>query len=234
VFVHGAITDGPTTWAKQLPLAERWQVEVVTRPGFAPQPPIARCDFEPDAQQVAALLVAPAHVVGHSYGGLVALLAAAQRPERVNSLTLIEPAVFSLVRGDPLVEESIKVHERAVAEFGHDARAFMANFTQRLGGDPSSLPDPLPDAMKQNVELLINERYPWTATIPVAAVRAAPFRTLVVSGGHDPMQEMMCDAVVDHLEPHAERAVIVGRGHNVQRTGEAFNDRLEAFLRAEE
>jgi pimeloyl-ACP methyl ester carboxylesterase len=34
-------------------------------------------------------------VVGHSYGGVVAMLAAGRRPQAVRSLTLIEPAAFS-------------------------------------------------------------------------------------------------------------------------------------------
>jgi len=230
VFVHGAITNGPTAWAKQLPLAERWQLVVLTRPGFVPGPPIERCDFAPDAAAVAQLLDEPAHLVGHSYGGLIALLAAAQRPDAVRSLTVVEPPVFSLVRGNPLVEDAITQHLDAMREHGDDPRAFMVFFTERLGADPANVPDPLPDALRQGVELLIRERYPWEAEIPVDALAAGRFRTLVVSGNHSPLHEMMCDALADSLGARAERAVIEGRGHNVQRTGVAFNDRLERFL----
>ena len=41
------------------------------------------------------------HLVGHSYGGSVALKAAAERPEIYASLTLIEPANFNLLFGGP-------------------------------------------------------------------------------------------------------------------------------------
>lgn len=41
----------------------------------------------------------PAHLVGHSYGGAVALHAARARPGAVRSLTLIEPAAFHLLLG---------------------------------------------------------------------------------------------------------------------------------------
>ena len=37
-----------------------------------------------------------AHLVGHSYGGLAVLFAAARRPEATLSLTLLEPATFTL------------------------------------------------------------------------------------------------------------------------------------------
>lgn len=40
----------------------------------------------------------PAHLIGHSYGGALALRAALQLPHRVRSLTLYEPVVFNLLR----------------------------------------------------------------------------------------------------------------------------------------
>ncbi len=43
---------------------------------------------------MAELLGDGAHLVGRSFGGLVAVAAAAQRSEAVMSLTLIEPALF--------------------------------------------------------------------------------------------------------------------------------------------
>lgn len=44
----------------------------------------------------------PVHLVGHSYGGTVALQVALTWPERVASLTLYEPVRFALLRGqDP-------------------------------------------------------------------------------------------------------------------------------------
>lgn len=43
----------------------------------------------------------PVHLVGHSYGGGVALKIALDHPELVLSLTLIEPSSFHLLAGDP-------------------------------------------------------------------------------------------------------------------------------------
>ena len=40
----------------------------------------------------------PVHLVGHSYGGAVALKLASQRPADLRSLTVIEPAAFQLLR----------------------------------------------------------------------------------------------------------------------------------------
>ena len=40
----------------------------------------------------------PFHLIGHSYGGAVALRLAMQQPERLLSLVLIEPVAFQLLR----------------------------------------------------------------------------------------------------------------------------------------
>ena len=53
VLVHGSVVGGRATWAGQRPLAERFELVVVDRPGFPPNPPVDRVDFEPDAQLVA-------------------------------------------------------------------------------------------------------------------------------------------------------------------------------------
>jgi pimeloyl-ACP methyl ester carboxylesterase len=73
-------------------------------------------------------------------------------------------------------------------------------------------------------------RYPWTAEIPLADLSKAGFRTLVVSGGHSPVFESICDVLATRLG--AEREVISGAGHSVPRIGAPFNERLESFLLA--
>jgi pimeloyl-ACP methyl ester carboxylesterase len=230
ILIHGAITNGAAAWSKQKPLADRWQLVVVNRPGFVPNPAANSSDFESDAQDVAEMLDEPAHLVGHSYGGLIALLTASYRPDSVRSLTVIEPPAMNLMRGDPDIEKSIADHIQLVASHRDDPQAFLTAFTSTLGGDPASVPNPLPDPLRQHVELLIHERPPWDAAIPVEALSKAPFPKLVMSGGHSQMQERMCDTLAQAIGPSAKRAVIDGGGHLVQRTGAPFNSRLEQLL----
>jgi pimeloyl-ACP methyl ester carboxylesterase len=72
------------------------------------------------------------------------------------------------------------------------------------------------------------ERYPWEAQPPLDELAATPFPKLVVSGGHSAAFDAVCDVLVERLD--AERAVLPGAGHSVQRLGEPFNELLAAFV----
>jgi hypothetical protein len=78
--------------------------------------------------------------------------------------------------------------------------------------------------------LLMTQRLPWDDELPVAELSDAPFPKLVISGGHSDQLELVSDELARRLGPRARREVIRGRGHLVQRTGDAFNDTLEAFM----
>jgi pimeloyl-ACP methyl ester carboxylesterase len=104
VLVHGSFGWGEETWAQQRPLAGRFRLLLLDRRGFGGSPPAEREDFGVDAANIAEVLGDGAHLVGHSYGGLGCLLAAARRPDAVWSLTVIEPPAFGVARGNPAVE----------------------------------------------------------------------------------------------------------------------------------
>jgi pimeloyl-ACP methyl ester carboxylesterase len=112
VFVHGSVGNAEATWAAQRPLEERFECVFLTRSGYPPRPPLDRIDFEEQADEVAAELVEGDHLVGHSYGGVVSLLAAARGPT-LRSLTVSEPPAFGVARGNPAVEQFLA----QIAEF---------------------------------------------------------------------------------------------------------------------
>jgi hypothetical protein len=71
LFIHGTVISGRSTWRAQRPLSARWQVQVLERRGYPPNPAVEREDFREDAEDVKALLsAAPAHLVAHSYGAV--------------------------------------------------------------------------------------------------------------------------------------------------------------------
>ena len=226
VFVHGGGAGGVANFQHQRPLAERWTMILPDRPGHGRTPPHGREDLETDAPLIAHLLDSGAHLVGHSYGGVVALLAALLRPEAVLSLTLIEPPAFSVARG----HRSVDQREAALIDLmAHppDPEAFLRRFFA-LSGIPGDLPSPLPPPLLARARAIPQIRGPWEATIPMHELAHAPFPKLVISGGHGDAFECIADALARQIG--AERAVVRGAGHSVQATGEAFNTRLEHFL----
>jgi len=91
VFVHGGGPNDAANFQQQKPLMERWTLLLPDRMGYGKTPANGRRDFEKDAPLIADLLGGCSHLVGHSYGGIIALMAAALRPV---SVSLIEPAAF--------------------------------------------------------------------------------------------------------------------------------------------
>jgi pimeloyl-ACP methyl ester carboxylesterase len=223
------VGGGETTWREQRPLAERWTLVIPDRPGFGAGPLVERVDFEVDAPLVAELLGDGVHLVGHSYGGVVCLLAAARRPEAVRSLTVIEPPAFGIATGNAAADAFVARATELWADGPDEPAAFLAAFL-RLVGSNMALPEPLTPELERGARLLLVEHPPWEARIPLDTLAAAPFPKLVVSGGHEPAFDAVCDVLERRLE--AERSVIPGAGHSVQRTGAPFNERLEAFLTA--
>jgi pimeloyl-ACP methyl ester carboxylesterase len=227
VLVHGSVFSGPLTWQAQAPLRERFELVVVERPGFPPGPPVERVDFEPDSELVASLLRPGDHLVGHSYGGVISLLAAGLRPEQLRSLTVIEPPATRVALDVPAVAEFA---EGGAALWANgpddDPEAFLRLFLGAVGSAYSP-PSPLPPELEQGARMLMGERGPWEADIPLAVLAAAPFPKLVFSGAHHPAFDAICDALERELR--AERVVLPGLGHSVQRHPD-FNAALAEFV----
>jgi pimeloyl-ACP methyl ester carboxylesterase len=232
LFIHGDVVGPSSTWRKQRGLVERWRLIIPTRPGFGESPPLERNDFEVEAPLFAELLGDGAHLVGHSYGGVIALLVAAQRPQAVRSLTVSEPGALRLAEGTPVVDEMIANGERLFREGkGIPDETFLQLFRSGAGSAYTT-PQELPGELQRGVELLKAERPSWEADVPLERLASAGFPVLVISGGHSPAFEAVCDSLAEALS--AERAVIPGRGHTVPSTGAPYNERLQAFLTAAE
>jgi pimeloyl-ACP methyl ester carboxylesterase len=236
VFVHGSVLDGAMTWSAQQPLAERWRLVVVDRPGFGSSPAVDRVDFAADAELVVEILdqakqrwgVERIHLVGHSYGGVICLLAAAIRPEALRSLTVIEPPAFGVAAGDPAVDDLVAGLKDHWRQGPRESPARFLDTFLHLVGSATELPDPLPPRLEQGAAMLIVERGPWEADIALTQLARAPFPKLVVSGAHSAAFDAVCDVLERDLG--ADRVAIAGAGHSVPRLGEAFNQQLERFL----
>jgi non-heme chloroperoxidase len=102
VLVHGTLIDY-RYWAAQMdPFAERYRVIAVSLRHYYPNSSaddqldyglqVHAADVE---ELIRTLAVQPVHLVGHSYGGFVALLVARDHPGLVRSLVLEEPGLLN-------------------------------------------------------------------------------------------------------------------------------------------
>jgi pimeloyl-ACP methyl ester carboxylesterase len=228
VLVHGSVVGAQLTWRRQLALADRWTLVLPNRPGFADSPPLAHGDFQAEAPLIAELLGDGAHLVGHSYGAVIALYAAALRPDAVHSLTVSEPGCMRVAAGVPAVDAQIAAGELL---YEHAQELEPLDFLRAFRGGVGSThetPDELGSELLRGAELCMRERPPWEAEPALDELRAAPFCKLVISGGHSPVFEAVCDTLAGRLG--ADRATVAGRGHTIPATGEPYNALLHSFL----
>lgn len=229
VLVHGSLATGADEWSAQRPLAEEgFQLIVPDRRGNGSSPGSVE-DFLVDADDVAELMSSGAHVVGHSYGALSAMIAAARRPEATSSLTLLEGPVVALAQDDPAwraLDDDVR------RLWGSDLpdREWVVRFLEAVGSDPAELPEDLLDAAADLVPVFRGGRPFFEAEPPLAELAAASFPKLVVSGGHHAGFEAMSDELADRIG--AQRAVVAGAGHEIQFTGAPLNDALRALWSA--
>ena len=226
LFVHGSVVNGDLTWGAQKPLADRFELVIPNRRGFAPGPDVERVDFEDEAVWLERFVEPGTHLVGHSYGGVVSLFATVRYAEQLKSLTVVEPPAFGIARGNPAADDFASRATELWGRGPRDPADFLRAFLTTVG---SSIPpgDFSPELL-QGARTLLVERYPWTAEPPLDELAATPFPKLVVSGAHNAAFDAVCDVLVDRLA--ATRAVLPGAGHSVQRLGAPFNELLAAFI----
>ena len=162
----------------------------------------------------------PLHVVGHSYGGCVAMAFAAARPDAVCSLTLIEPVRFDILRDGPdqtllhEIEALASEHVRATAQGRlQDAAAAFCDYWSG-SGTWDALPDQIRASLcaampkvSQEWRLLLDGTSEAPANVP------GPVPVLLIEGART---TRAARAVMDALAlrmPDARRERIASAGH---------------------
>ncbi|WP_416672693.1 alpha/beta fold hydrolase [Egbenema bharatensis] len=106
VLVHGSFSDHETNWALIKPLIEpQFTVYAIARRGRGKTDATQNHSVEDESQDVAALVKSldeAVFLLGHSYGGQVALGAAALVPGAIRKLVLYEPPWPHIIRRDTL------------------------------------------------------------------------------------------------------------------------------------
>lgn len=243
--VQGRIGGGPKTFDRQQALAEMgWSIERVSRPGFGTSPSRGPDDMEADARALAELIKPDSHVIGHSWGGAEALLAAARRPERVRSLILIEPAIPPTIGGpaifaNPAVAESLK--RRAVSQLSARTPADFARlFASQMGatsGDDQVGPGPSMtdgEAKELGCSVLAARMASQDDMLAaIDAIKTAHVPVLIVTGGWDPTFDATAEVLARLMNGH--HVVVRSPNHFVQYSNaKDFNAVAVEFMRSAE
>jgi pimeloyl-ACP methyl ester carboxylesterase len=246
--VQGGLGGGPATFCNQRVLAESgWRVCVVDRPGFGQSPSRGPDDMEADAEWVTKRLDDGAHLIGHSFGGAVALLAAARRPAAVRSLTVIEPALIPLVIAGKALKTDADAREdllrmiqswlsaRTPAEY---ARVLMRSLgVTRSGGGEGGLEIGAIDEQSDGEFgcAFLRARFASSGALRKAAriVAAAKIPVLVVTGGWSPTFEAVGRIAAELTG--GRRVVVASPDHFVQMVAaDEFNRTVDEFMRSVE
>lgn len=240
IFVHGSFGWGDECWAEQRPLASDYRLLLVDRSGHGHSPDIGRNSFEDQADDILDVAGHVGHLVGQSYGALVCLVAVLRSPNRVRSLTVIEPPAWSLLESDPYVQAMVAKELpifAAANELGPE-RAY-ARFIGASEADAGRLS--LTDMDRKSISATLRQPYPLEAPVSAVALHGLDMPVLVVSGGRPPdasedrrdagtAYRRICDRLEDLL--NAQRAHLPFGAHNPQMVAEPFNSTLRQFLQA--
>ncbi len=261
VFVHGSASD-LRTWSAQLPvIGDSYRAVAYSRRYARPNDDIAPGADDPMHVHVDDLLAFlaqteafPAHLVGHSWGGFVCLLAAIRRPEAVRSLVLMEPPVLSLfVSTPPRPSELLRTlltrprTALAIVRFGatavapaqkayrrgDDERGFEI-FARGVLGD-EAFDELRPERRQQAWENRLTDKaqllgagFPPLADDEVRAVRK---RVLLMHGKKSPKLFQLLADRLEELLPQVERIEIENASHIVHEDNpDVVNRAILTFL----
>jgi pimeloyl-ACP methyl ester carboxylesterase len=165
------------------------------------------------------------HLVGHSYGGVLALHLALADPGRVQSLTLIEPVFFAALKyaGDwSAYFEFCRVRDEFVTALARgDRELAMRRFVDFwMGNDAwAGLSADTRASMRNAADKIVLD---WQASFAAdpgrSRLSALAVRTLLVRGSDSPRPMRSLVDALHAIMPGSGRTVVEGAGHLLPRT----------------
>ncbi|HXO86440.1 MAG TPA: alpha/beta hydrolase [Gemmatimonadales bacterium] len=251
VFVHGSLGDYRSWRGQENAFAQAYRVLVYSRRYHRPNPQVADTNqaYSPKvhAEDLAALLLtldlAPAHIVGSSYGAYTALALARDHPNLVRSLVLAEPPIVSLLTVSEAGDAErrtffLNVLDPARRAFARgDSVTALRTFYDGINGRGQF--DNLPAAMRADLlaysfemrqELLTNrdEYYP---TVSCAQLGRVTTPVLLVRGAQSPrLFQIISDELARCLQSDTT-VIIPAAGHPPQLANPVYyNQAVARFL----
>jgi non-heme chloroperoxidase len=244
VFVHGSGAD-LRTWGYQMgPVAQAsFRAVAYSRRFHHPNAPPAEADAYSASLHAAdlaafieSLQAGAVHIVASSYGGVVALLAARDRPALIRTLVLTEPAMLSLLPPDSSAAEETAALQKArslIAQGNRDSalRAFVdAVFG---AGAYQLMPTSTREMLTDNLPELRREAEAPAGDPPFTCddAKAVKAPVLLLTGGSSRSFFKAIDERLAECLPFVEAVTVPGASHAVHAQQTArFNELLVGFL----
>jgi len=201
---------------------------------------------------IVSLDAAPAHIVGHSYGALLALLLAMREPGLVRTLVLAEAPVITLfVSVPPKPREllrlllsrprtAVTIIRFAATVLGPAMAAARRNDMEKLmqvsgtGTLGKDVYRRMTEARREQVhDNLIQAEFLGSGYVPLDAAEVSRIQapTLLLTGQQSPALFHRLADRLEELLPHAERGAIAGASHIMHEdNADAYNATVLGFL----
>lgn len=183
----------------------------------------------------------PLVLVGHSYGGAVALVAAALHPGRIRAMALYEPTLFALLDAQSPppndadgIRSTVAASERALAAGDSDeaARCFI-DFWMGDGAWART-----PDARKDPIRAAVADVSKWAHALlgeatPLSVFAQLNVPVLYMTGSRSPASSLGVARLLRNTLPRAQFIEFEGLGHMGPVTHpDLVNEAIERFLLA--
>ncbi len=180
-----------------------------------------------------------AHVVGHSYGGVIALQLALDRPEKVRTLSLMEPPLVNIIPQDPKFAAGV-TQLVAMYQTGKNAEAVDSFLRYAAGAGEeyretidASLPKGAWDLAVRDADILFQGDMPAVMSFQFTEQDAKRIRqpVLLVRGDSSGPANLEIQRIIQAWLPQAESIVLPGVTHLLQmKDPEHVADALARFI----
>jgi pimeloyl-ACP methyl ester carboxylesterase len=252
IFIHGGLDDY-RCWQFQIDsFSKKYRAISYSRRFAYPNKWIGNVvtdnTIEDNAKDLAELIrkldLAPAHLVGASYGAYITLYCASKNPELAKTMVLNEPPIMQFLARSP-IKEDVELLQRFIThvqipsqdafkrgDFGKGVQTFMdtimnrENFFEKI---PEEVKEYLMDNAKSLESELESAMSTSFTTQDVKKITTIP--TLLVKGELSPKYFLrILDILSENMPNNTEKIVIPNVSHDDFKSGNFFSSKVIQFF----
>lgn len=233
VFIHGGQEDYRVFMPQVELLSNEFQVVTYSRRYNFPNNNEIKGEYNvkteaDDLKILISLFDKPVHLVGHSYGGSIALELAVSNPEMLKSLTLSEPALVNWLNDIPNCEtwhETVQeqlINQTKDAFITKDTTLIMKELFEFFAGADiqNQIPPEVLSMLKSNLremEALVNSPSGFDSPLP-ADLKALDMPVMILTS-EKTMPMLTCtNSKLIEIKPRATHHHLLGAGHEMWMT----------------